>query len=222
MPSPWGEGRDRDWGLGSDLAPRNRDRPRRSTSLNEAGERRWRTRWRPSLRTSRLIVWRGGAASHNEAWLLALALNGTAVHVERVVRLARRYGEDEALKVAERAEVQRRVVMRWDADGCLIIEARLPAELGALVAKALEAAMAPPSGSPVEPEDVTAVTHLAGESLVQRRADAFVAVASQAKGTSCKSSSKSATIVRAKPTLTAGRPSRKRPRDASRVTPAWS
>jgi len=117
------------------------------------------------------------AAPHNEAWLLALALNGTAVHVERVVRLARRHGEQEAIDLAQKAEQQRRVAWRWDADGSLIIEGRLPAELGALVIKALEAATVPPSKTPPAPEDVTAVTSLPGETLVQRRADALVAVA---------------------------------------------
>jgi len=109
--------------------------------------------------------------------LLALALNGAAVHVERVVRLARRCGEQEAIDLAQKAEQQRRVAWRWDADGSLIIEGRLPAELGALVIKALEAATVPPSKTPAAPESVTAVTSPFGETLVQRRADALVAVA---------------------------------------------
>ena len=109
--------------------------------------------------------------------MLALALNGTAVHVEKVVRLAQRHGEQEAIDLAQKAEQQRRVAWRWDADGSLIIEARLPAELGALVIKALEAATAPPAKTQPTPEDVTAVTSSATESLVQRRADALVAVA---------------------------------------------
>jgi len=109
--------------------------------------------------------------------LLALALNGTAVHVERVVRIAQRYGEQEAIDLAQRAEQQRRVAWRWDADGSLIIEGRLPAELGALVVKALEAATMAPFKTPRAAEDVTAVTSLPGETLVQRRADALVAVA---------------------------------------------
>jgi len=117
------------------------------------------------------------AAPHNEAWLLALALNGTAVHVEKVVRLARRHGEQEAIDLAQRAEQRRRVAWRWDTDGSLIIEGRLPAELGMLVVKALEAATTPPSKTPPAPENVTAVTSPPGETLVQRRADALVAVA---------------------------------------------
>jgi len=52
------------------------------------------------------------AAPHNEAWLLALALNGTAVHVEKVMRLAQRYGEQEAIDLAERADQQRWVAWR--------------------------------------------------------------------------------------------------------------
>jgi len=106
------------------------------------------------------------ATPHLEAWLLALALNGTAVHVEKVVRLARRHGEQEAIDLAQKAEQQRRVAWRWNADGSLIIEGRLPAELGALVIKALEAATTPPPKTPAAPESVTAVTSLPGETLV--------------------------------------------------------
>jgi len=93
------------------------------------------------------------------------------------VRLARRHGEQEAIDLAQKAEQQRRVAWRWDADGSLMIEGRLPAELGALVIKALEAATAPPAKTQPTPEDVTAVTSPSGETLVQRRADALVAVA---------------------------------------------
>src|SRR5690606_28410488 len=51
------------------------------------------------------------------------------------------------------------------------------ADVGALVVKALEAATLPPSEAPADPENVTAVTPAAGETLVQRRADALVIVA---------------------------------------------
>ena len=117
------------------------------------------------------------AAPHNEAWLLALALNGTAVHVEKVVRLARRHGKQKTINLTQKAEQQRRVAWRWDVDGSLIIEGRLPAELGALVIKALEAATVAPFKTIPAGEDVTAVTSPSSETLVQRRADARVAVA---------------------------------------------
>jgi hypothetical protein len=96
------------------------------------------------------------AAPHSEEWLLNLALTGTAIHVERLVRIARRFGPEAALEAAQRAEAARRVTWRWDHDGSLVLEARLPPDLGTLVVKALDAATAPPPTAPETPDDVTA------------------------------------------------------------------
>ncbi len=80
------------------------------------------------------------ADATNEDYLLGIALCGTASHVEQVVRGYRR-----ALDAAElsREAIQQRDQSLWmhtDTDGSLVIRGRLPAEVGALFRKALEAA----------------------------------------------------------------------------------
>ncbi len=70
----------------------------------------------------------------------------------------------------------------YDHDGCLIIKARLPAEQGALIVKALEMAMdksfadVHPKGTSTA-DDVTAVTSEEREPIAARRADALAEVA---------------------------------------------
>ncbi len=76
----------------------------------------------------------------NEAYLLNIALCGTARHVEQVARDYRR-----ALDAAEltREAIQQRdqsFACYTDTDGSLVIRGRVPAEIGALFKKALEAA----------------------------------------------------------------------------------
>lgn len=81
------------------------------------------------------------ATPANEASLLELARQGTASHIEEVVR---RYRKVQRLaEAAEAAKVQRsrEVRYRWDEDGTFVLTARLPPEQGALVLKALEAAV---------------------------------------------------------------------------------
>ena len=80
------------------------------------------------------------ADATNEAYLLNIALCGTASHVEQVARGYRR-----ALDAAEltREAIQQRdqtFACYTDTDGSLAIRGRLPAEVGALFKKALEAA----------------------------------------------------------------------------------
>ena len=80
------------------------------------------------------------ADASNEDYLLNIALCGTASHVEQVVRGYRR-----ALDAAElsREAIQQRDQSLWfhtKTDGSLVIRGRLPAEVGALFRKALEAA----------------------------------------------------------------------------------
>lgn len=66
-----------------------------------------------------------------------------------------------------------------DEEGCLVIRARLPAEEGAVVLKALEAAMDAQSADENEAasENVTAVTSEGENRFAQRRADALVTMA---------------------------------------------
>ena len=80
------------------------------------------------------------ADTSNEDYLLNIALCGTASHVEQVVRGYRR-----ALDAVElsREAVQQRDQSLWcftEPDGSMVIRGRLPAEVGALFKKALEAA----------------------------------------------------------------------------------
>ena len=81
------------------------------------------------------------ADESNEDYLLMIARHGTAHHVEKSVS---KYRVAKRLQDAEFANEQynnREVTHYYDHDGCLVIKARLPAEQGALVVKALEMAM---------------------------------------------------------------------------------
>jgi len=77
----------------------------------------------------------------NEGELLHLALNGTASHVERVVRGYRRAKEGESLEDAARRQEERYVRIYTDEGGMVVIRARLTPEVGALVKKALDGAL---------------------------------------------------------------------------------
>jgi hypothetical protein len=81
------------------------------------------------------------ATPENEAQLLNIARYGTANHVEKLVR---KYRWVERLREAEQAHERhrmRRVKFFYDEDGSMIIQARLPPEVGAVVRTAIEAAM---------------------------------------------------------------------------------
>ena len=136
------------------------------------------------------------ADSGNESELLQLARQATAAQVEKLVRGYRRV---ERLQENERATAQRAsrgLTYFYDEDGSLVIHARLPAEEGALVLQALEAAMdmqnaaasnaepgdvtaVTPVATADNPEsaDVTAVTSTAENRPAQRRADALTTMA---------------------------------------------
>jgi len=110
------------------------------------------------------------ADESNEDYLLMIARHGTAHHVEKSVS---KYRVAKRLQDAEFANEQynnREVTHYYDHDGCLVIKARLPAEQGALVVKALEMAMdenfAERSSNDDEPVPIAA-----------RRADALANVA---------------------------------------------
>ena len=80
------------------------------------------------------------ANESNESYLLNIALCGTASHVEQTVRGYRR-----ALDAAElsREAIQQRDQSLWfhtEPDGSMVIRGRVPAEIGALFKRALEAA----------------------------------------------------------------------------------
>jgi len=78
----------------------------------------------------------------NEGYLLMIACHGTAYHVERLVSQYRRCRRAEELQAANARYASRSLDSFYDDDGCLVLKARLPAELGELVLNALDYAMA--------------------------------------------------------------------------------
>ncbi len=80
------------------------------------------------------------ATPENEDILMNIALHGTAAHIERIVRQYRRVERLEDAWLANEAHRHRYLNYRFDDDGSVLIEARLPAEVGAMLKKAIEAA----------------------------------------------------------------------------------
>jgi hypothetical protein len=124
------------------------------------------------------------ATAATEQVLLSIALHGTASHVEKLVRQYRRVLEVEELSREARQQAGRSVTYTFDEDGSLLLKARLPAEAGMLVLKAMEAAMPDlplPKEDCVDPVDVPAGTFAPGYrakvSKAARRADALSLIA---------------------------------------------
>lgn len=94
------------------------------------------------------------ATGSTESYLLNIALCGTASHVEDLVRGYRRALD--AAELSREAMQQRDQTLWWqtDTDGSLVIRGRLPAEVGALFVRALQAAV---DSLPI-PKDVSAET----------------------------------------------------------------
>jgi hypothetical protein len=127
----------------------------------------------------------------NEAKLLELAFHATAAQVEKLVR-AYRSVDGHADRLAERDQAMARHAAReltyyHDDDGSLVIRARLPAEEGAVVLQALNAAMDAQyteenneATNENAAEDVTAVTSANEDRFAQRRADALTTIAETA------------------------------------------
>lgn len=107
------------------------------------------------------------AGPETEDYLLMIAEHGTASHVEKLVRAYRRCQEAEELSRDARQQQNRSVMYRYDDDGSLIMNVRLPAEAGARVLKALEIAL----------EDVPAGTSEERIPFSARRADALALIA---------------------------------------------
>jgi hypothetical protein len=92
------------------------------------------------------------ATPENEHYFLQIARHGTAHHVETLVRAYRR-AEEQELSRERQQQMNRGVRYCWDDDGSLVLKVRLPAAVGALVLKALEAAV--PETPPDEVERPT-------------------------------------------------------------------
>jgi hypothetical protein len=80
------------------------------------------------------------AEAATEDYFLMLALHGTANHVDRLVSGFRRAKEAQELSREARQQAGRCVSWILDEDGSYVVKARLPAEVGALFVKALDAA----------------------------------------------------------------------------------
>lgn len=106
------------------------------------------------------------ANENNEEYLLMVATHGTAHHVERLVAQYRRAKKLQDAEFANDIYRQREVTYYYDHDGCLVMKARMPAEQGELIVKALEMATEESYVADEEPDPVAA-----------RRADALCEVA---------------------------------------------
>jgi hypothetical protein len=113
------------------------------------------------------------ASRGTERDLLNIALHGTAYHVEKTVRLYRRAMQAQELSREASQEANRSVSYYWEEDGSLVLKARLAAVGGALVVKALEAAL----GQVPEREVCVQSAEEWPLSPAARRADALVRMA---------------------------------------------
>ena len=80
------------------------------------------------------------ATPANESVLVSIARHGTASHVEKLVRKYRWTQQRDAEKTAQSQHLNRSVHWFFDANDTFVLNARLPPEIGALVAQALQAA----------------------------------------------------------------------------------
>ncbi len=117
------------------------------------------------------------AAAETEDLLLSIALHGTAHHVETVVRHFRRARQTEELSREARQQANRRVDYYYDDDGSLVLKASLPAEAGALLVKAFEAALEERSSPNVSAEKSKQRPTEEKPSYTARRADALAVIA---------------------------------------------
>ena len=110
------------------------------------------------------------ASPATDARLLAVALCATAAQVERLVRAWRRVDRDAQPDAEQVLLASRALTMQVDEDGMVVLRGRLPPEVGALLLRAVEAAM----------EQVPASAEGGEPTIAQRRADALGLVAESA------------------------------------------
>jgi hypothetical protein len=108
------------------------------------------------------------ATTENEDALLNVARHGTAHHVEKLVAKYRSAKRMQDAALAEEQYRDRELSHYYDHDGCLVIKARMPAEQGALIIKALEMAME---------KDFVAESDTEDQPVATRRADALANIA---------------------------------------------
>ncbi|MEH6569176.1 MAG: DUF222 domain-containing protein [Halioglobus sp.] len=132
------------------------------------------------------------ATPENEDFLLMIAQHGTASHMEQVVRkyqgVQRTMAREAELDQAEAdQQEQRELVFYQDSDGMWVIHARLPAEEGSMVVKAIKAVAHPvqeekreqllQEGKGVSAGTDSKKDERNRETFPQSRADALVAMA---------------------------------------------
>ena len=110
------------------------------------------------------------ASPATEARLLAVALCSTAAQVERLVRAWRRVDRDAQPDAEQVLLASRTLSMQVDEDGMVVLRGRLPPEVGAVLLRAVEAAL----------EQVPATADGDEPTIAQRRADALGLVAESA------------------------------------------
>jgi hypothetical protein len=115
------------------------------------------------------------ASPDSEEYLLTIAEHGTAQHVEKLVRTFRRCQEAEELSREARQQQSRSVSYRFDDDGSLILNCRLPAEAGARMLKALQLAVNELPTAGVKDDPAATLTEPVPFSA--RRADALALLA---------------------------------------------
>ena len=121
------------------------------------------------------------ATPENEDFLLTIARYGTASHVEQVVSKYKRVQHTTDDSPEREQEAARKLLYYPDDDGMWVIHAKLPAEAGALVVKAIEAVVTPLQEAKQaeareqreQPEGVSAEI-FSDNLLEQTRADALV------------------------------------------------
>ncbi len=110
------------------------------------------------------------ANEENEDLLVNIAVHGTAHHVERFVSHYRRIEKLQEPGFAQDQYEQREASYYHDGDGCLVIKARIPAEQGEVIVKALERAIELQDDSREDDKQER-------EPIAARRADALCEVA---------------------------------------------
>jgi hypothetical protein len=146
------------------------------------------------------------ASPANESVLLNVALNGTAQHVETLVRRYRRARRAEDAERSQALHRDRYLQLFYDDDGALTIHGKLPPEVGALVKQAIESVMTRLESETRprdESDEIQTQSNVSAETIAEtfeddvsrervaepvsaRRADALVEIAQHALG--CHSS----------------------------------
>ncbi len=112
------------------------------------------------------------ACPATEEYFLMIARHGTAQHTEKLVKYYRRETEREELSREQQQHANRALTYWYDYDGSLVVKGRLPASVGAMLVKAIEAAQ-----EQLDAEQVSAETPDHRSTFAARRADAVAIVA---------------------------------------------